>query len=152
MVLKNDVAMRIADFDVSRLVNDVKRVNRGATLCADARQSDCHTCAIEAGEKIIQQSEAVRRLDLNKRVSRMRFVVDRDAGGELDLWAESLACFFSSLFDQRPELEPFVLECAAQSFFHRVELVLVRDCAAICVADAEDIEGNVVAARKDVGA
>src|SRR5436190_23042691 len=73
---------RIGDFSAGRSIRDVERVDRRAFFRTDARERDGNVLLAEGGEQFVKQSEPIRRLDLDKGVSRMRFIFHSDAGGK----------------------------------------------------------------------
>jgi hypothetical protein len=69
-------AMDIGDLATCGTVNDIQSINGRAGLRVDARERDQKIFAVKAGQNIVKQADPVRCLNLNKRINRMRFVID----------------------------------------------------------------------------
>src|SRR5436190_461005 len=91
----------------------IEGVDRCAGLSVNSKKRDQNILAIKTAERIIKQSDTVRGLKFNQRVSRMRLVVDRDARGKFNADGQANAQELR-FFDRWHKIEAFVLECAAQ--------------------------------------
>src|SRR6266542_3191176 len=98
MLLDHPDPVRIAELGVIGAVHHIKRINRRAGLRVNTRQRDQNIFAIKTAQHVVEQSEPVRSLNLNERVSWMRFVVDGDARRKFNRWRETTALALG-LFD-----------------------------------------------------
>src|SRR6187551_3136653 len=128
-------------------VHDVECVDRRAGLGINSRKPHKYIFAVEAAEHIVKQTDAVRGLKLDERVSRKRFVVDRDARWKLDsdCGATARALRF---FDGWIEVEVLVLKRLAQGLLDKFEIAGVGNRLRFRVAHAENAKHRVVATRK----
>src|SRR6266404_3189838 len=84
-VLKSGDSIRISDFAASGAVGHIERIDRCPFLRANARENNVCPFASERREQIVKKPHAIGRFDLNQRVDRVRFVVDRDSGWKFQL-------------------------------------------------------------------
>src|SRR5512132_622926 len=112
MLLNDPDPLRIGDLGMAGAVHHIERVDRRASLCVNSRKRHQNIFAIKTTQHIIKQTDPVRGLKLNERVSRMRLVVDRDASRKFnsDRGATARALRF---FDRWDEVKALVLECSA---------------------------------------
>src|SRR5205814_3599007 len=151
MLLNDPNPLRIGDLGMAGAVHNVECVDRRASLGINSRKRHQNIFAIEAAKYIVKQTDAVGCLKLNERVSRMRFVVDRDASRKFN--SNSGAAVRALRFlDRREEVEELVLECSAQCLFYKLEIARVGNGLRFRVAHAENAKRRVIAARKNIGA
>src|SRR5439155_20397956 len=82
--------LRIRNF-VSRVgIDHIKGVDGRAFLRADARERDVNSFSAKTGQQIVEKPEAIGRLHLHQRISRMRLVIDSDACREIESLTESM--------------------------------------------------------------
>ena len=151
MLLNDPNPLRISDLGMAGAVHHVECVDRRASLCVNSRKRHQDIFAIEAAEDIVKQTDAVRGLKLNQRVSRMRFVVDRDASRKFNSHRGATARALR-FFDGWDEVKALVLECSAQRLLYKLEIARIGSRLRFCVADAENAKHRVIAARKNIGA
>src|SRR6266700_1000777 len=132
-------------------VYHVECVDRRACLCVNSRKRYQDIFAIEAAYDIVKQTDAVRGLKLNERVSRMRLVVDRDASRKFNSHRGATARALR-FFDGWDKVEALVLECSAQRLLHKFEIARIGNRLRFCIADAENAKRRVIAARENIGA
>ena len=132
-------------------VHHVQCVDRRASLGVNSRKRHQNIFAIETAQHIIKQTDPVRGLKLNERVSRMRFVVDRDASRKVNSHRGTMARALR-FFDRWNKVEALVLECSTQCLFYKFEIARVRNGLRSCVAHAENAKHCVIAARENIGA
>jgi hypothetical protein len=68
--------MRIGNLATCGTIHGIQSINGCASLRVDARERDQKIFAVKAGQDVVKQAEPVRCLNLNKRINRMRFVID----------------------------------------------------------------------------
>src|SRR5438477_10283392 len=137
MLLDRPYPLQIGNLCVTESIHRIKRIDRRAGLGTNSKKRDQDILAIKAAEHIIKQSDTVRGLKFNQRVSRMRFVVDGDARGKFNADGRAKAralCFF----DRRHKIKAFVLECAAQRLFYQLEIARARNGSRFCIANTEN--------------
>src|ERR1700681_2459526 len=110
-----------------------------APSCVLMRES-----AVETGKKIVEQTEAVRRLDLDQRVVGMSLVIHGDASRKFDFLVDAMPALTPCFFHQRRKVEVHVLQRIPQSFFDELEIPLVGNGAVFRVANSKDIENDIV--------
>src|SRR5213075_3374019 len=100
----------------------------------------------EGGEQFVEQAEPIRRLDLDKGVSRMRFIFHGDTRGktEADPVVDRNAAM--SAFEERREIEIRIDQRGAESGFDDRLVPLVRHGAETRIANPKNIQHDVVAA------
>ena len=113
ILLNNPDTLRIGDLGMAGAVHHVQCVDRRACLGINSRKRHQDIFAIEAAQHIVKQTNTVRGLKLNERVSRMRFVVDRDASRKFNSLCGATARALR-FFDRWEEVEALVFECSAQ--------------------------------------
>src|SRR5438034_11356406 len=91
MLLNQLDAVGIGDFGMSRAVQPIQRINGGTSLSVNTRKRDQNIFAIKAAQHVVKQTDPVRRLNLNKRVRRMRFVIDGNARWKFNAWQNTTA-------------------------------------------------------------
>ena len=79
MLLNQLDAVGIGDFGMSGAVQPIQRINGGASLSVNTREGDQNIFAIKAAQHIVEQTDSIRRLNLNKGLGRMCFVIDGNA-------------------------------------------------------------------------
>ncbi len=84
MLLNQLDAVGIGDFGMSGAVQPIQRINGGASLSVDTRKRDQNIFAIKAAQHVVEQTDPIRRLNLNKCVRRMCFVIDGNACWEFN--------------------------------------------------------------------
>ena len=82
----------------------------------------------------------------------MPAIVDRDACGNIRLQRHAVAHFLLRLGDVRGEVELGIGQRLAEKFFNQPVIPFIGHRLVPLVADAENIEDEVVGARVDVGA
>src|SRR5262249_32940098 len=115
MLLNDPNPLRIGDLGMAGAVHHVQCVDRRACLGVNSRKRYQDIFAIEAAEDVVKEADTVRGLNLNKRVSRMRLVVDRDASRKFNSYSGVTARALR-FFDGWDEVKTLVLECSAQCF------------------------------------
>jgi hypothetical protein len=91
MLLNQLDAIGIRDFGMGGTVHHMQRINGRASLRVDTRKRDQNIFAIKAAQHVVEQTDPVRRLNLNKRVRRMRFVIDGNARWKFNAWHATTA-------------------------------------------------------------
>src|SRR4030095_13063663 len=151
-ILLNDPdPLRVGDLRMAGAIHHVQCVDRRASLGVNSRKSHQNIFALETAQHIIKQTDPVRGLNLNERVSRMRFVVDRDASRKVNSHRGTMARVLR-FFDRWNEVEALVLECSAQRLFYKLEIARVGNGLRFCVTHAENAKHRVIAAGKNIGA
>src|SRR6478609_6799443 len=79
MLLNDANPLRISDLGVAGAVHNVKCIDCCTRLRVNSIKRYDDIFAVEAAEDIVKQTDAVRGLKLNERVSGMGLVVDCDA-------------------------------------------------------------------------
>ena len=151
MLLNRPDAVGIRDLGMSGAVHHIQRIDGRASLGVNTRKRDQNIFAIETAQDVVKQTDPVGGLNLNKRVRRMRLVVDGNARRKFNRWREMTALALR-LFDQWQKIEALVFEGSSQSLLYQREISRVGGRAGVHVAHAENSEHHVVAARKNVGA
>ena len=149
MLLNDPDPLRIGDLGMAGAVHYVQCVDRRASLGVNPRKRHQNIFAVEAAEDIVKQTDAIRGLKLNERVSRMRLVVDCDASRKFNSHGGASARALR-FFDGWNEIKAFVLECPAQCLLHELEIAWVRNWLRFRVAHAENAEHRVIAARENI--
>src|SRR5437762_7414978 len=124
MLLNDPNPLRIGDLGMAGAVHHIECVDRRASLGINSRKRHQNIFAIEAAQYIVKQTDAVRCLKLNERVSRMRFVVDRDASWKFNSYRGTTARALR-FFDRWDEIEALVLECSAQRLLDKLKIARV---------------------------
>src|SRR6266568_3442688 len=137
MLLNGPNPLRIGDLGMARAVHHVECVDRRASLCVNSRKRHQDIFAIEAAEDVVKQTDPVRGLKLNERVSRMRLVVDRDASRKFNSHRGATARALR-FFNGWDEVEALVLECSAQRLLYKLEIAQVENGLRFRVAHAEN--------------
>src|SRR5881394_713194 len=91
MLLNQLDAVGIGDFGMSGAVQPIQRINGSASLSVNTRKRDQNIFAIKAAQQVVEQTDPVRRLNLNKRVRRVRFVIDGNACWKFNGWLNTPA-------------------------------------------------------------
>src|SRR6266540_5141393 len=116
--------MRIGNLSTCGTVHDVQSVNGCASLRVDARERNQKIFAVKAGQDIVKQAEPVRRLNLNKRIQGMRFVIDCNPSWKFNSCRKTKALAPGS-FDQRKEMKILIFERSPQSLLYQRKVALV---------------------------
>src|SRR6266404_1054149 len=82
MFLERGNAMGIGDFAARRFIDDVKRIDGGAVLRADARERDINILPSETRKQCVEQADAIWGLYLDEGVGGMCFVIHDDTRGK----------------------------------------------------------------------
>src|SRR6266513_1955467 len=151
MLLNDPNPLRIGDLGMAGAVHHVECVDRRASLGINSRKRHQNIFAIEAAKYIVKQTDAVRCLKLNERVSRMRFVVDRDASRKFNSRRGATARALRFL-DRWDEVEALILECSAQRLLDKRKITNVRNGLRFRVAHAKNAKHRVIAPRKNISA
>src|SRR5438046_8213312 len=80
----------------------------------------------------------------------MCFVIHGNACRKFDGWCGTLAALTLRLFDDRKEIESFVLQRAAQSLFDQLKITRVGDSMCFRVAHPKNAENSVVGAGERI--
>src|SRR6266480_676379 len=91
MLLNQLDAVGIGDFGMGGAVHPIQRINGSASLSGNTRKRDQNIFAIKAAQHVVEQTNPVRRLNLNKSVHRMRFVIDGNARWKFNAWQNTTA-------------------------------------------------------------
>src|SRR5947207_102124 len=75
----------------------IQSINGCPSLRVDARERDQNIFAIKTGQDIVKQAEPVRCLNLNKRINRMRFVIDCNPSWKFNSCRKTMALAPGSL-------------------------------------------------------
>src|SRR6266487_5773199 len=97
MLLNQLDAVGIGDFGMSGAVQPIQRINGGTSLSVDTRKRDQNIFAVKAAQHVVEQTDPIRCLNLNKCVRRMCFVHAGPARREFNPWYSWTAlppCFF----------------------------------------------------------
>src|SRR3954452_14494453 len=113
MLLNDPNPLRIGDLGMAGAVHNVECVDRRTSLGLNSRKRHQNIFEIEAAKYIVKQSDAVRCLKLNERVSQMRFVVDRDASRKFNSHSGA-AAQAPRFFNGWEQVEALVLESVSQ--------------------------------------
>src|SRR6476659_10279400 len=113
MLLNDPNPWGIGNLRVAGAVHHVQRGDVCAGLRVNSIKRYYDVFAVEAAEHIIKQTDAVRRLKLNERVSRMGLVVDCNARLKFNSYCVTTARAFR-FFDGRCEVKALILESSAQ--------------------------------------
>ena len=145
MLLNDPNPLGIGDLGMAGAVHHVQCIDRRASLCINSRKRHQDIFAIEAAEDIIKQTDAVRGLKLNQRISRMRLVVDRDAGREFNSHSGATARALR-LFDGCSEVKALVRECPSQRLLYKLEIARIGNGLRFRVAYAKNAKHRAIAA------
>src|SRR5437667_6241038 len=151
MLLNRPDAVGIRDLGMSGAVNHIQRIDGRASLGVNTRKRDQNIFAIETAQDVVKQTDPVGGLNLNKRVRRMRLVVDGNARRKFNRWREMTALALR-LFDQWQKIEALVFEGSSQGLLHQLEIARASDRASFRIAHTKNAKHHVVAARKNIGA
>lgn len=151
MLLNDPNPLRIGDLGMAGPVHHVQCVDRRASLGVNSRKRYQDIFAIEAAEDIVKQTDAVRGLKLNERVSGMRLVVDRDASGKFNSRCSATARALR-FFDGWDKVKALVLERPAQRLLYKLEIAWVGNGLRFRIAHAENAKHCVISARENIGA
>ena len=111
-----------------------------------------NTFVSERGQQVVEQSDSVRRLNLDQGVGRMRLVIDCDPGRKFE-FVQSLALQIApGLFEQRTKLECFDFESIAERVFHPIAIALFGNRSFLQIANAKNSQHGLVSSRKNVRA
>src|SRR4029079_9106830 len=151
MLLNDANPLRIGDLRVAGGVDHVQRVDGCARLRVNSIKRYYDIFAVEAAEDIVKQTDAVWRLKLNERVSRMRLVVDCNARRKFNSYCGTTARAFR-FFDGRCEVKALVLEGSAQRLLDKLKIAPIGNGLRFRIGHAENAKHRVIAARENVGA
>src|SRR6476661_8893928 len=151
MLLNDPNPLRIVNLAMVRAVHYVQCVDRGASLRVNSGKRHQDIFAIEAAEDIVKQTDPVRGLKFNERISWMRLVVDCDTSRKFNSHrgARARALRF---FDGWREVKALVLKCSAQRLLYKLEIARTGNGLRFRVAHAENTKHRVIAARENIGA
>src|SRR4051812_39781072 len=121
---------------MARPVHHVQRVDGCASLRVNSIKRYYNVFAVEAAEHIVKQTDAVRRLKLDERVSRMGLVVDCNARRKFNSYCGTTARAFR-FFDRRCEVKALVLEGSAQRLLDKLKIAPIGNGLRFCIGHAE---------------
>ena len=142
----------VGDLPAGGTIGDVKGVDRRAFLGADPGKGDRNVFLSKGRDQFVEQAESIRSLNLNEGVRWMRLVFNRDARRKIHAVATAFRNSVPSLIQQRSEIEILLCHRLAQNRFHVRLVPPIRDGAEFRIANAKDVEDDVISAGVNVRA
>src|SRR6266516_1146123 len=99
---------------------------------------------------MIEQTEAIRSLDVYERVSRMRLVIDGNASRKFDFLDVPTPALTRRSLDERQKIEVLMLERALQSLFDEFAVTLVGDGMSLRAAHSKDTQNDAISAGENI--
>src|SRR6476469_9319919 len=151
MLLNDPNPLRIVNLAMVRAVHYVQCVERGASLRVTSGKRHQDICAIEAAEDVVKQTDPVRGLKFNERISWVRLVIDCYASRKFNSHrgARARALRF---FDGWDKVKALILARPAQRLLDKLEIAWVGNGLRFRIAHAENAEHRIISARENIGA